>query len=157
MADAATCDVTASFAVALDRAGDIEQRLQRLEGSQVDLLEITGAEQGAARRSIGLTESFMLRFPNAGNSRYELRYRVRQPDDWAYRCPVWLPAVAADRPRNVEIEVTLPPALNPPADRFLPCCGTAAPGARRWATCRHSCGCVYAPGEPRRQCAISAE
>jgi hypothetical protein len=118
MMDPVTCDVTASIAVALEQGGDIEQRLQRFEGSRVDLLGITGAEQAAPARSVGVTEAFALRFPAAGNHRYEVRYRVTQPEEWAYRCPVWLPVVAADRPRAVEIEATLPPAAQPAGGSF---------------------------------------
>ena len=119
MTDPLTCDVTASIALALDRGGDIEQRLQRFEGSRVELVGITGAEQAAPRRSIGVTEAFTLRFPGAGSYRYEVRYRVTQPDEWAYRCPLWLPTVAAaGRPRSVEIEVTLPAAAQPAGGSF---------------------------------------
>jgi hypothetical protein len=114
-----TCDVTASIALELDRAGDIEQRVQRLDGSRVELLGITGAVQATPSRSVGATEAFVLRFPAAGSARYEVRYRATQPEAWAYRCPVWLPAVAADgRSRNVEIEVTLPPAAEPGGGSF---------------------------------------
>jgi len=114
-----TCDVTASIALELDRAGDIEQRVQRLDGSRVELLGITGAQQTAPPRSIGLTEAFVFRLPGAGSARYEVRYRATQPDEWAYRCPVWLPTVAADgRSRNVEIEVTLPSAAEAAAGSF---------------------------------------
>ena len=150
MADAVTCDVTATFAVALDRDGDIEHRLQRLEGSHVDLLEITGAEQAAPARSIGLTESVTVRFPNAGSYRYELRYRVRQADDWAYRCPVWLPVVAAHRPRAVEIEVTLPPDAQPASGSFPALLWSGGTGR---ATLGHLPAFMRipyaAPGEPR--------
>jgi hypothetical protein len=114
-----TCDVTTSIVLRLDRAGDIEQRLQRLDGSQVELLGITGAVQAAPQRSIGVTEAFVLRFPDAGTARYEVRYRATQPDEWAFRCPVWLPVVPADgRSRNVELEVTLPPAAQPAGGSF---------------------------------------
>lgn len=114
MADPVTCEVTEAIALALDHGGDIEQRLQRLEGSRVELLRISGAEQTAAPRRIGVTEALVIRFPTAGDFRYEVRYRVRQPDEWAYRCPLWVPAVASDgRSRSVEIEVTLPPAARP--------------------------------------------
>lgn len=119
MADPVTCDVTASFAVALDRGGDIEQRLQRLEGSGVHLLGITGVEQSTPPRTVGVTEVLVIRFPSPGTHRYEIRYRVTQPDEWAYRCPVWLPAIPADgRSRNVMIEVTLPPAALPAGGAF---------------------------------------
>jgi hypothetical protein len=60
-----------------------------------------------------------IRFANAGSHRYEVRYRVTHPEAWAYRCPVWLPAIAADgRSRNVSIEVTLPPAARPAGGAF---------------------------------------
>ncbi len=119
MTDPVSCDVTLSIGVALDVGRDIEQRLQRLEGSRVDLLGITGAAPAAPPRTIGVTEVLLIRFPNAGSHRYEVRYRVRQPDEWTYRCPVWLPAIAADgRSRNVSIEVTLPPGARPAGGSF---------------------------------------
>lgn len=119
MADPVTCSVTASIAVSLDTGSDVEQRLQRLDGAQVELLAISGAERSAAPRTIGTTEALLIRFPTAGTYRYEVRYRVKQPDEWAYRCPVWLPAVAADgRSRNVAIEVVLPPDARPAGGAF---------------------------------------
>jgi hypothetical protein len=117
--DPMSCDVTVSIGVALDVGRDVEQRLQRLEGSRVDLLGITGAGQAAPTRSVGLTEVLVIRLPNAGSQRYEVRYRVTQPDEWAYRCPVWLPTIAADgRSRNVSIQVTLPPGARPAGGSF---------------------------------------
>lgn len=146
-----TCDVTTSIALRLDRAGDIEQRVQRLDGSQVEVLGITGAVEAAPARSIGVTEAFVLRFPDAGDARYEVRYRATQPDEWAYRCPVWLPAVAADgRSRNVEIEVTLPPAAEPAGGSFP---AFQWQGGTGRATLGHLPAFVrlpyVAPGEPR--------
>jgi hypothetical protein len=152
MGDPVTCDVTASIALTLDHGGEIEQRLQRLDGSRVDLLEISGAEQVAPPRPIGVTDALSIRFPTAGNHRYEVRYRVTQPDEWAYRCPVWLPAVAADgRSRNVQIEVTLPSAARPVGGSFPTFEWDGATGR---ATLGHLPAFVrlpyVAPGEPRR-------
>jgi hypothetical protein len=119
MTDPRTCDVTTSIALGLDRAGDIEQRVQRLEGSRVELLGISGAHQTAPPRAIGLTDAYLFGFAGAGNARYEVRYRATQPDEWAYRCPVWLPTVAADgHSRNVDIEVTLPSDAEPAGGSF---------------------------------------
>jgi hypothetical protein len=119
MSDPVTCDVTLSGVIVLDGGGDVEQRLQRLDGSRVDLLGVTGAEQTAPPHRIGLTEVLVLRFPAAGSYPYEVRYRVTQPDEWAYRCPVWLPTVSTDgRSRKVQIEVILPPAAQPAGGSF---------------------------------------
>jgi hypothetical protein len=108
MADPLTCAVTASFVVALAGGNTVEHRLQRLEGSRLELLEVTGATQGVSR-SVGITEALTVTLPGAGTHRYELRYRVVQPDAWAFRCPVWLPTVAGDgRSRSIEIEAVLP-------------------------------------------------
>jgi hypothetical protein len=147
----ATCDVTVSLAVALEHAGDIEQRLHRFEGSRVDLLGISGAEQASRPRRIGATEALAIRFPVAGSYRYEVRYRVRQPEEWSHRCPLWLPAVAADgRSRNVQIEVTLPAAAHPVGGSFPTFQWNGGTGR---ATLGHLPAFVRvpyaAPGEPR--------
>ena len=119
LTDAVTCEVVVSFAVALDRPGNVEHRLQRLDGSRLDLIGVTGASHVAPVRSVGTTEALTLSFPAAGVHRYEVRYRVAQSEQWAYRCPVWLPTVAADgRSRNVEIEVVLPPDARPASGTF---------------------------------------
>lgn len=112
--DAVTCRVTGSFGITLDRARDVEQRLQRHDGARIDGVEVTGVAEAAAPRTFGVTEVFSLRFPAAGPHRYDVRYRATQPEAWAYRCPIWLPVVAADgHSRSVEIEVTLPEGATP--------------------------------------------
>jgi hypothetical protein len=66
-----------------------------------------------------VTDALAIPLPGPGSHRYELQYRVVQTKEWAYRCPVWLPAVASDgRARSVDIEVTLPPAARPAGGSF---------------------------------------
>lgn len=119
MIDPVTCLVTASIAVTLEGGGDIELQLQRLEGSRVELLEVSGAGTARSQRTMGATEALSVEFPGAGTHRYELRYRVVHPDRWAYRCPLWLPPVAGDGySRDVELEVSLPPGARPAGGSF---------------------------------------
>ena len=45
----------------------------------------------------------------AGSQTTTLRYHVTQASAWAYRCPIWLPAVPTDgRPGAVNLQVELP-------------------------------------------------
>lgn len=114
-----TCSVTATLTVTLDAARDLEQRLQRVEGSRIEAVEIAGVETAAPPRRFGVTEVFTLRFASAGLHRYEVRYRATQPEGWAWRCPVWLPVIATDgRSRQIGIEVTLPPGARPAGASF---------------------------------------
>jgi hypothetical protein len=89
----------------------IDHRIEAFDGSRVELIEARGARQAGDLRTIGRTRSLVL---HVGRSPYELRYRVRQPDDRRGRCPIWLPAVPTDgRSRAVRLEVTLPTGTRP--------------------------------------------
>jgi len=51
---------------------------------------------------------------------YQIQYRLIQPDDRAFRCPIWAPALPTDgRSRQVMIEVSLP-ELSSPKGRSFP-------------------------------------
>jgi len=106
-----TCDVEAAFTVDVDAPAEVEHRIQVFEGTQVELIEAVGAAQQAGPPAIaGRTQSLTMRFSGTGTGTYTLRYRIRQLDAWAYRCPMWLPTVPADgRSRAVELEVDIPP------------------------------------------------
>jgi hypothetical protein len=56
----------------------IDHRIETFDGSRVELVEARGARQAGDLRTIGRTRSLVL---HVGRSPYELRYRVRQPDD----------------------------------------------------------------------------
>jgi hypothetical protein len=104
-----SCEV--SMALTVDGAREIDHRVQALDGAVIELVSTRGAGAVSDVRTIGRTESLVLR-PDGAT--YEIRYRVRLPDDAAARCPIWLPAVPADgRSRAVGIRVQLPPGASP--------------------------------------------
>jgi hypothetical protein len=105
-----TCEVTAEYTVESAGPADIEHRIQLFEGAGVELLEVTGGgRQLDSPKVVGRTQSLTVRVGQAGPVTYTLRYRVRQPDDWVYRCPTWIPTVPADgTSRAVVIDVELP-------------------------------------------------
>jgi hypothetical protein len=98
-----SCDVT--MALTIDGAPEIDHRLDA-SPSGVELIDSRGAQRIGDVRAVGRTQSLVLR-PN--HAAYEFAYRARQPDDRAYRCPIWLPAVATDgQSRAVRLQIDLP-------------------------------------------------
>ncbi|MDH4064094.1 MAG: hypothetical protein OEW19_06815 [Acidobacteriota bacterium] len=98
------CDV--SLTLEVDDATRVEHRLEVLEGSRIDRLEVRGGTVVGDLRAVGPTRVLVVA---PSETTYSLRYAVQQPEHEAYRCPLWLPAVAADgRSRNVRILVSLP-------------------------------------------------
>jgi hypothetical protein len=100
------CEVRLTLTV--DGAAEIEHRLATFAGSVVTLLESPPAE---APRDVGRTRALIVR-PAPGT--YALHYRVRQPPEGAFRCPLWLPTAPADgRSRAVQLVVTIPDGAEP--------------------------------------------
>lgn len=98
------CEVTLTLAVS--GAAEVEHRLEALEGSRTELVDVGGGVQVGAAREIGRTLSLLVR---PGGANYTLHYRVTQADDRPYRCPIWLPVAPADgRTRNVRLNAALP-------------------------------------------------
>ncbi len=105
---ATACEVALTLTVT--GATDIEHRLEILDGSRTELLEVRGAAQAGAVREIGRTLALVVK--PSGES-YTLRYRVTQPDHRPHRCPIWLPAAPADGlTRNVRLRVAVPPGTS---------------------------------------------
>lgn len=99
-----SCVVAMSLSVA--GAQEIEHRIERFEGSRIELIETRGARLSGGVRTIGHTQSLVLR---PDGPAYSFRYRAEQPDSVAGRCPLWLPAVATDgRSRDVHLSIDLP-------------------------------------------------
>jgi hypothetical protein len=99
------CEVMMTLTVEGGR--EIDHRVQTLDGGRTDLVELRGASPVGEVRSIGRTQSLVLRPDEAT---YGFRYRVKQPGGLAGRCPIWLPAAATDgRSRAVSIRIQLPP------------------------------------------------
>jgi hypothetical protein len=103
------CEVTLTLTV--DGAREIDHRVEAFDGGGVELGDVRGAFAAGDVRSIGHTLSLVLRPQGAT---YSFRYRARQPDGFAGRCPIWLPAVPADgRSRAVSIRIQLPSGSMP--------------------------------------------
>ena len=94
------CEVTMTLTV--EGASEIDHRVETFSGGGADLVEMRGARPVGDVRSIGRTQSLVLRPDQAT---YSFRYRAQQPDDFADRCPI-LAAGRADRR-------TLPSAQHP--------------------------------------------
>src|SRR5262245_11886694 len=106
-----SCDVT--MVLAIDGDADIDHRIETFDGSRIELTAVRGARHVGAVRTIGRTQSLVLR-PEAGS--YELTYRAVQPADREHRCPIWVPAVPTDgQSRAVRLDVGLPDAATPAA------------------------------------------
>jgi len=143
-----SCEVTLTLAV--DGAAEIEHRIDAPDGSRVELLEVRDARPAGAVRTIGRTQSLVLRPDGSG---YRIRYRVLQHA--ADRCPIWLPIAPADgRSRPVRIEVELPAGTD--ADDSLPAFHWT--GTRGQATIGHLPSIVrvaYGPVDERHAWSVS--
>jgi hypothetical protein len=101
-----SCEV--GVALTVDGVAEIEHRIEAFEGSRVALIGIRGARQVGDVRTIGRTQSLVLRPDQAA---YGFRYRAVQPAPRLHRCPIWLPAVPTDgRSQAVRLQIDLPPA-----------------------------------------------
>ena len=99
------------LAVTVEGASQVEHRVEAVEGSRVELLQVSGAAQVGDPRRVGHTLSLVV---TPAQPAYTLHYRVQQPDSRRDRCPLWLPAVPADgQSRNVRLTVQLPGGATP--------------------------------------------
>jgi hypothetical protein len=109
VADATTFDVTMTLTLEMAAERTVDHRLMLYPGTSVGRVGVSGG--GVSRqpeRTIGTTRSLPMTI-GAGRLRYQITYRVVQPVDWSYRCPVWLPEVPTDgTSRSVRIGVELP-------------------------------------------------
>ncbi|HXH06538.1 MAG TPA: hypothetical protein VNI83_08100 [Vicinamibacterales bacterium] len=100
------CDV--AMALAVEGTRDIEHRLAVRPGTRLVHYDVSGADVMEPVRSVGSTLALRLRLGAGG--RYILSYRVQRDRAEEDRCPLWLPAVAADgRSRPVTLAVRIPP------------------------------------------------
>ncbi len=143
----AACDVT--LTVEVGEAAEVEHRLELLDGTEVEWVEVTAGRVIGEARDIGRTRSLRLAPAQVGAA-YTLRYRVMQAAERAYRCPLWLPTTPADgRSRRVQLVVTVPEGAE--ASATMP--AFAWTGPRGTATLPHLPAIVIVPfaraGEPR--------
>jgi len=96
------------MALTVEDATEIDHRI---ESAAADLLDMQGAQHVGEPRTIGRTQSLVVR---PWQPSYAFRYRSTQSEDRAYRCPIWLPAVPTDGlSRTVRVEVDLPSSVLP--------------------------------------------
>ncbi|HSC26603.1 MAG TPA: hypothetical protein VLD67_04975 [Vicinamibacterales bacterium] len=110
-----SCEVTAVFSIDDADPPGIEHRIRAPRGVEVDLLAAGNVpvDSRDVRRQ-GATLSYVVPSGESPRQTYELRYRVSHATDWAYHCPIWLPAVPTDgRSRDVRLQVDLPPDAVP--------------------------------------------
>jgi len=118
------CDVEAAYTIQTDQPARIPFTLQTFDGTQVELSAVNGAAAaGFMLQHSGKTTVFAAQLAS-GSHTTTLRYHVTQASAWAYRCPIWLPAVPTDgRPGTVGLQVewpsgaTLTGATLPPLQR----------------------------------------
>lgn len=97
---------TVDLAVTVEGTEKVEHRVEIAEGSRVTLLDVRGATPLGDSRDVGRTRSLVVR-PQM--TTYTLRYEVEQPEHRAFRCPLWIPTVAADGlSRDVHLAVRIP-------------------------------------------------
>jgi hypothetical protein len=104
-----SCAVSAELSV--DSTAEVEHRIDAPQGAAIELIEVVGARTAGSVRAVEHTQS--LRVSLQGGA-YTVRYRVQQPAERAFRCPIWLPTVPTDgRSRAVSLHVALPDAMAP--------------------------------------------
>jgi hypothetical protein len=142
-----TCEVSLTVEVA--EARDVEHRLEVLEGTVVEAVEVTAARTAGAARDIGRTRAVLVT-PAVVGAPYTIQYRVTQPASRPYRCPVWLPTTPTDgKSSRVALIVTVPDGTE--ASATMP--AFAWTGTRGSAMLAHLPAIVIVPfaraGEPR--------
>ena len=106
---AIACDVTMTLTA--EGVSELDHRIEALEGSEIDLVDVQGARQVGDTQTVGRTRSLVLQ-PSA--STYRFRYRVAQPPHRDHRCPLWIPVAPTDgRSRTIRLEIDVPESTIP--------------------------------------------
>ena len=109
-----SCEVTMALEAAA--SDDVDHRVEAFAGTEIELVAVRGAETASDRR-IGSTRSLVVR--PVVRKPYQIQYRITQPRNRAFRCPLWVPALATDgRSRPVTITVALPEGSSPKGSSF---------------------------------------
>ncbi len=114
------CEVTAALTLDPNGTTEVLHRLQLFDGASAELVDVTGAARAsAAPRLEGRTMVLVVSLDPAGSGAYTIRYRVTQPGEWSYRCPLWVPTTPTDgRSRAIHIQVEVPAETMPTRGAF---------------------------------------
>ena len=106
-----TCDVAADFTVESTSRIEVIHRLQLFEGARAELVGVTGAgKEAGVPRIEGRTMVLAVAIDPAASGAYTIRYHVVQPDQWQYRCPIWLPSTPTNGQAGaVRLQIDVPP------------------------------------------------
>jgi hypothetical protein len=120
LTSAHSCDVTADFTIETKSRIDVIHRLQLFEGARAELVGVSGAgKEAGVPRVEGRTMVLGIAVEPAAPGPYSIRYRVTQPDEWQYRCPIWLPSTPTDgQTGSVRLQVDVPPGTVPTRGSF---------------------------------------
>jgi hypothetical protein len=130
-----SCEVTIDLAA--PGAAQIDHRVEAFDDTRIELVEVRGARQAEAVRTIGRTQSLVLK---PDGDRYGFHYRASNTH--ANRCPIWLPAMPTHGdPGAVRLTVDIPDATV--AGSTLP--AFAWTGSRGVATLAHVPAVVRVP------------
>ena len=120
LTSAHSCDVTADFTIESKSRIDVIHRLQLFEGARAELVGVSGAgKEAGIPRQEGRTMVLGIAVEPAVPGPYSIRYKVTQPDEWQYRCPIWLPSTPTDgQTGSVRLQVDVPPGTVPTRGSF---------------------------------------
>jgi hypothetical protein len=110
MRDATACEAQVRLRVGTPAPTLLDHRVALYAGTRIADVVVSGegVEAGTPRPSGPATEAIGIRL-RPGTSSYTIAYRVTQPADRGFRCPVWLPAAPTDGlSRQVRVRVVLP-------------------------------------------------
>jgi hypothetical protein len=115
MTSPTSCEVT--MALETITSDDVDHRVEAFAGSSIELVAVRDAAQVGSPRQIGMTRSLVVRA--VAGKPYQIEYRFIQPEERAFRCPIWAPALPTEgRSRPVIIKVTLPERFSPKGRSF---------------------------------------
>ncbi len=111
LTSANACDVTADLTIESKSRVEVIHRLQLFEGARAELGGVSGAgKQAGVPRLEGRTMVLGVALDPSASGPYTIRYRVTQPDEWSYRCPIWVPVTPTDgRIGAVRLQIDVPP------------------------------------------------
>jgi hypothetical protein len=120
LTSANACDVTADLTIESKSRVEVIHRLQLFEGARAELGGVSGAgKQAGVPRLEGRTMVLGVALDPSASGPYTIRYRVTQPDEWSYRCPIWVPVTPTDgRVGAVRLQIDVPPGTVPTRGSF---------------------------------------